>query len=324
MKEEKENSDYQDVIDELESDNYTEINAKIYRRDKNDNSTTGRPPTGEFLQKVNFIVDDAYLAETFGPGYYSVKYRLRKDGEKLKETTRKYNISQDAITPNSKRNNQPDTSGLVQAGQKIISGLTLEKITMIGAAIKGIREFLAPPPPPPQMDLVKLVELVNAMNKPTQPALSDQIVLKAMEGVQKQQAGPDIFKQFEMIERLKELVRSEETTKETGDTMEYIKLAMQFLPQLLQKKGGNFAAVGAEVKENAIIKNLIANNPDLTQKFFQTAVEKYGPENAQKLAHGFGYNAHFVQDEEENETAEDEEENETAEDEEKAEGVKNA
>lgn len=301
MKEENEKTDFQEILDELESDNYTEINAKIYRRDRNDNTTTGRPPTGEFLQRVNFIVDDSYLADTFGPGYYTVKYRLKKEGEKLKETTRKFNISNEAITTKSINKNTPQmygdvaAAGLVQAGQKFLNGLTLEKITMIGAAIKGIREFLAPPPPPPQtLDLVKLVELVNVMNKPNQPALSDQIVLKAMEGVQKQQQGPDIFKQFEMIEKFKNLVRSEETAKETGDTMEYIKLAMQFLPQLLQKKNGNFAAVGAEVKQNSIIKNLIANNPELTKQFFETAVKTYGPENAGKLAAGFGYTAEFV------------------------------
>ena len=314
MKDENEKTDFQDLIDELESDNYTEINAKIYKRDRNDNATTGRPPTGEFLQRVNFIVDDSYLAETFGPGYYTVKYRLKKEGEKVKDTTRKFTISPDAITANTPKKQAPQmagnvpSTGIMEYGQKILNGLTLDKITLIGTAIKTIKEFLTPPQQPP-LDLVKLVELVQVMNKPTQPALSDQIVLKAMEGVQKQQAGPDIFKQFEMIEKLKDLVKEKETTKENGDTMEYIKLAMQFLPQLLQKKNGNFAAVGAEVKENAIIKKLIADNPDLTRQFFDTAVKTYGPENASKLARGFGYNAEFVPGMSQEETEEETEEN---------------
>lgn len=325
------NDDFQDVLDELESDNYTEISAKIYRRDKNDNTTTGRPPTGEFLQKVNFTVDDSYLAETFGPGFYTVKYRLKKDGEKPRDTNRKFNISPDAVTSRtSQKQAAPQMDGaagdgLLQAGAKFLNGLTLDKLTMIGAAIKGFRDFIAPPPPPP-VDFVKLLEVFgNMANKPQTPTLNDTIVLQALQGMQKQQQGPDIFKQIEMIDKLKELVRKDETTQQTGDTMEYIKLAMQFLPQLLQKQKGDFTAVGRQARENAIIKNLIADNPDLTRQFMAAAVEKYGPENAGKLAAGFGYKSQYVpgmnpqQSEEETE----EETEETPEETPESEGVEN-
>lgn len=295
-----ENNEFQDLIDELESQNYTEITARIYRRDKNDTATIGRPPTGEFLQKVNFIVDDSYLAETFGPGFYTVKYRLKKDGEKPRDTQNKFTISQDVLTSRTPQKQAAQQmagdvgGGLIQAGQKFLNGLTLEKLTMIGAAIKGFRDFIAPPPPPP-VDFVKLLEVFgNMANKPQTPTLNDTIVLQALQGMQKQQQGPDIFKQIEMIDKLKELVRKDETTQQTGDTMEYIKLAMQFLPQLLQKQKGDFRAVGQQVRENALIKNLIADNPDLTRQFMAAAVEKYGPENAGKLAAGFGYKAQFV------------------------------
>ena len=150
-----ENNEFQDLLDELESQNYTEITARIYRRDKNDTATIGRPPTGEFLQKVNFIVDDSYLAETFGPGCYTVKYRLKKDGEKPRDTQNKFTISQDVLTSRTPPKQAAQQmagdvgGGLIQAGQKFLNGLTLEKLTMIGDAIKGFRNFIAPPPPPP-------------------------------------------------------------------------------------------------------------------------------------------------------------------------------
>lgn len=294
------NDNFQDVLDELESDSYTEISAKIYRRDKNDNTTMGRPPTGEFLQKVNFIVDDSYLAETFGPGFYTVKFRLKKDGEKPRDTNRKFNISPEAVTSRTPPKQQApqmagaDGDGLLQAGAKFLNGLTLDKLTMIGAAIKGFRDFIAPPPQSP-VDFVKLLEVFgNMASKPQTPTLNDTIVLQCLQGMQKQQQGPDIFKQIEMIDKLKELVRKDETTQQTGDTMEYIKLAMPLLSQLLQKKNNDFTAVGRIARENATIKNLIADNPDLTRQFMAAAVEKYGPENAGKLAAGFGYKAQFV------------------------------
>jgi len=322
-----ENNEFQDLIDELESQNYTEITARIYRRDKNDTATIGRPPTGEFLQKVNFIVDDSYLAETFGPGFYTVKYRLKKDGEKPRDTQNKFTISQDVVTSRTQPKQAAQQmagdvgGGLIQAGQKFLNGLTLDKLTMIGTAIKAFRDFIAPPSPP--VDFVKLLEVFgNMANKPQTPTLNDTIVLQALQGMQKQQQGPDIFKQIEMIDKLKELVRKDETTQQTGDTMEYIKLAMQFLPQLLQKQKGDFRAVGQQARENTIIKNLIADNPDLTRQFMAAAVEKYGPENAGKLAAGFGYKAQFVpgmNPQQSKEETEEETEEETPE----SEGVEN-
>ena len=296
----KENNEFQDLFEDIESENYTEIIGRIYRRDKNDTTTIGRPPTGEFLQKVKFKVDDSYLAETFGPGFYTVKYRLKKDGEKPRDTQNQFTISQEVITSKTPQKQSAQQmagaagEGLLQAGAKLLNGLTLDKLTMIGAAIKGFRDFIAPPPPPP-VDFVKLLELFgNMANKPQTPTLNDTIVLQALQGMQKQQQGPDIFKQIEMIDKLKELVRKDETTQQTGDTMEYIKLAMHLLPQLLQMQKGDFRAVGQQARENSLIKNLIAENPDLTRQFMAAAVEKYGPENAGKLAAGFGYKSQFV------------------------------
>ena len=62
------------------------------------------------------------------------------------------------------------------------------------------------------------------------------------------------------------------------------------MPQLLQKNNTNFQATGAEAAENAYVKNLVANDPQLALTFFEKAKQKYGLENAQKLALGFGYN----------------------------------
>lgn len=294
------NDETEEILDLLESPEITDLVCRIYRRQAGDNAP-GRPPSGVFLQKVNFAADDSYLADTFGPGSYTLHFNFKLKGER-KTTTRRYEVAEDVITSNTAKKKPEQTSpqlgevsgGLAQLGQKFLSGLTVEKMAMIGTAIKGIRDFIAPPPPA-TIDFVKLLEVITAINnRPQAPSLNDTIVIKALEGMQKQQSGPDIFKQFEMIERVKELVRGEERSEESGETMEYLKLAMQYLPQLLQQKKGNFEAVGAAARQNLLVKNLITSNPDLTRKFFESAVEKYGPENAKKLAEGFGYNAEFI------------------------------
>jgi hypothetical protein len=64
---------------------------------------------------------------------------------------------------------------------------------------------------------------------------------------------------------------------------------------LLQKKNNDFRAVGAEVRENPLVNSIITSNPELTQKFFETARAQYGDEAVKQLARGFGYEATIVE-----------------------------
>ena len=77
--------------------------------------------------------------------------------------------------------------------------------------------------------------------------------------------------------------------------------AFDYLPLLLQKNNNNYKAVGQEVKENPFVSNLIRNDPDLAQKFFERARVAYGDENAKALAAGFGLKMDIVDSEVSNE-----------------------
>jgi hypothetical protein len=120
-----------------------------------------------------------------------------------------------------------------------------------------------------------------------------------MESMKEKQKQPSFLEQYrEMKELEKELKdgassegEGDEDEEENGETMNAIlKMAMGLLPQLLQKNNNNFQATGAEAAENAYVKNLVASDPQLALTFFEKAKQKYGLENAQKLALGFGYN----------------------------------
>jgi hypothetical protein len=69
-----------------------------------------------------------------------------------------------------------------------------------------------------------------------------------------------------------------------------LKLGLQLLPGILQKQNGDFRATGAAVRDNAILNDIIAKNPDLALKFFEQAAATYGDDSARQLAAGFGYN----------------------------------
>ena len=95
----------------------------------------------------------------------------------------------------------------------------------------------------------------------------------------------------EIKEELGTANNEESDEEEEGETMNILlKTALEYLPQLLQKNNNNFQAVGVQAAENPLVKNLVANDPELAQTFFEKAREKYGLENAKKLALGFGFN----------------------------------
>lgn len=282
---------------QLGIDDGEEVKGRIYRLYPVDR--VGNRPMTEFVGCVNKRVDEDFIGREFGPGNYRVIYNIKKaDGTTEKkqfnvnigsEYERYYKPQEKAVEA-AKTAAPAMLGGLDLAG--ILGGLTAEKIAAVGMALKAIKEFLAPPPPPaPSVDVTKLIEIMAANNQ--KQSVSDAILIKAMDGMQKQAAGPSVIEQFKQFQELKEALGSEENNNNQGENeeMDYlIEKGLELLPGLLAKKNNDYKAVGQEVSNNAFINGLIKGNPDLAGKFFEEAIKTYGLENAQKLAAGFGYN----------------------------------
>lgn len=278
--------------------NGEEINGRIYRLYPV--SRAGNRPMTEFVGRVTEIVDEDFIGREFGPGNYRVIYRIKRASGESETKQFNVNIGQEyarfhkgpETAPETTKAAAPVLGGGFDLGS-LLAGLTAEKIAAVGMALKAIKEFLAPPAPAaPAVDLTRLIELLATNNK--QQSVSDAILIKAMDGMQKQAAGPSIFEQLKQIKELKETFAEEiENENNQGDSEEMdflINKAFQILPDLLAKKNNDYRAVGQEVSNNSFINGLIQDNPELAGKFFEEAIKKYGVENAQKLAAGFGYN----------------------------------
>ena len=276
-----------------------EISGRIYRLYPLD-KTGGRPMT-EFVGRVEEKVDEDFIGREFGPGSYRVIYRIKRAGEPAE--TKQFNVNIGAeyakfrkgpeTAPEAPKTAAPVLGGGFDLGS-LLGSLTADKMAAIGIALKQLKEFLAPPPPPqPAVDITRLLEIMLSNNK--QQSVSDAILIKAMDGMQKQAAAPSvIIEQLRQMKEIKEAFSEElenENNQGDNDEMDFlINKAFELLPGLLAKKNNDYRAVGQEVSNNAFINGLIQGNPDLAGKFFEEAIKKYGLENAQKLAAGFGYN----------------------------------
>ena len=274
-----------------------EISGRIYRLYPLD-KTGGRPMT-EFVGRVEEKVDEDFIGREFGPGSYRVIYRIKRANEPAE--TKQFNVNIGAeyakyrkgpeMAPEAPKTAAPVLGGGFDLGG-LLGSLTADKMAAIGIALKQLKEFLAPPPPPqPAIDLTRLLEIMLSNNK--QQSVSDAILIKAMDGMQKQAAAPSVIEQLRQMKEIKEAFTEELENENQGDNDEMdflINKAFQILPELLAKKNNDYRAVGQEVSNNSFINGLIQDNPDLAGKFFEEAIKKYGVENAQKLAAGFGYN----------------------------------
>lgn len=274
-----------------------EISGRIYRLYPLD-KTGGRPMT-EFVGRVEEKVDEDFIGREFGPGSYRVIYRIKRAGEPAE--TKQFNVNIGAeyakfrkgpeTAPEATKTAAPVLGGGFDLGG-LLGSLTNAKIAAIGIALKQLKEFLAPPPPTqPAVDLTRLLEIMLSNNK--QQSVSDAILIKAMDGMQKQAAAPSVIEQLRQMKEIKEVFSEELENENQGDNDEMdflINKAFQILPGLLAKKNNDYRAVGQEVSNNSFINGLIQDNPELAGRFFEEAIKKYGVENAQKLAAGFGYN----------------------------------
>lgn len=293
-----------DEFDELVENGGVTVNGRIYRCLPPNEKGFAQPT--ELCGKVDHFVDEDFVGRSFGSGKYKVRYIIKDaDGNKEEKNFiftvgKEYDAfvkpSEPPRAPEGARP-QPARGGFLE---NIFNELTPEKVTVCTLALEGLKKIFAPPPPPPQPDWAALLQILTATNKDTKPALSDTIVLAAMDSMKEKQKQPSFLEQYREMKELERELKDgassegedeEDNEEENGETMNaLLKMAMAYLPQLLQKNNNNFQATGAEAAENAYIKNLVSSDPQLALTFFEKAKQKYGLENAQKLALGFGYN----------------------------------
>lgn len=288
----RENQEIKDVdtaLDALgEFSEKVEIYGRVYRITSPVDSV-GRPAS-EFVGKVHEFVDEDFIGSTFGPGSYKITYVIN-DGTKKEKRDVKMNIgkeyakTRDTAAPVAQQAPAPALGGLDLSS--LLGGLTVEKITAIGAAIKMFKDFIAPPPPP--IDVTKLLEIIASNNRPQN--VSDAVLIQAMQSLQKQNTPPSLLQQMRELKEIKETLKDEtadEIDGEGGNMSFLIEQAFKYLPALLAANKNNFQATGAQVRENPMVAGLIRNNPDLAQEFIERAAATYGRQNAEQLAAGFG------------------------------------
>lgn len=290
--------DEQDFFDEVlatfDEENGVEIEGRIYRKTKPEDSI-GRM-SFEAIAKVSEIVDEDWIGRHFGGGNYFIKWTF-KQGDRKEIRQKNYAVGPEydkfvKDTAPAVSGAVPGVSGLDLGG--LLGSLTVDKIMAITAAFKAVKEIFAPPPPS-QPDYTKLLEIVLANNQKNTP--SDAIVTACLANLQKPQPTQSVAQQIADFRALKETFKDEfsNDSNDGGDEMSFLlEKGLELLPVLLQKKNNDFRAVGAEVRDNPLIKSVISSNPELTQKFFEQARAQYGDAAVQQLAAGFGLKATII------------------------------
>lgn len=286
-----------DILDELEelSARGAEISGRIYKIENPQDPTSTQRRL--FLCEVDTPVNEDYVAKRFGGGNYKLRYKARTNTGIIKrEMTyridRSFNAPEQAQATHQAA--QTQTPAPVQAQPQngllegLLNGLTAEKITAFGIALKAIKELFTPAQTPAP-DYMRLIEILAANNGNKQ-SVSDAILIKCMDSMEKQHQAPTILQQIKDLQAVKDAIKDETENQENGgDNMNYIKLALEYLPMLLKQNQNNFRAVGQQAAQNPMIQNLIKNDINLATQFVNAAREKYGDAAAQQLALGFGY-----------------------------------
>lgn len=285
--------DFDELLQEIEAaggEPVREIRARVYRVTVNDRGKDFQEYCGAF----NNIIDEETIGKKYGSGKYRIYYDWRSETGR-KQTTRAVNIGREFSEPfkDDPKPAQVETPAPAFSLNSIISGLTVEKVSAIVSAVEAIKKILTPPPPPPpqQIDVVKLLEVMQAM-QPKGQTVSDAIVLKAMDLQKPAEKPRTLSEQLRELQEAKETINAltEGANENGGDNMNvWLKMGLEMLPMLLQANGGNYQAAGQAARSIPKVNELIANDPELAQEFISAAAEKYGDAAASELAAGFGY-----------------------------------
>lgn len=288
-----------DRLNDLAENGGVTISGRIYRITTPTEQVGGRP-SSELVGTVEEPVDDDYIGRLFGSGKFKVRYLIKGNGRREEQQViytigREYDQFKRPSTP--PRGQEAETVQHPRGGllDSFFQWLTPEKIGAFAMSIKTFRELF---PPKPQPDYTKLLLEVLAANKPQGPALSDTIVLSAMESLKQPQKQPSVLDQIHEFKKIADVFKSEfkdnknedeDEDEENGDTMKMLmNMAISYLPTLLKQNNNNYQAVGAQVREMPIVKDLVSNDPELAYTFFEKAKQKLGAEKAKELAKGFG------------------------------------
>lgn len=285
--------DFDELLQEIEAaggEPVREIRARVYRVTVNDRGKDFQEYCGAF----NNIIDEETIGKKYGSGKYRIYYDWKNETGR-KQTTRAVNIGREfaGAFKDDPKPTQVETPAPAFSLNSIISGLTVEKVSAIVAAVEGIKKILTPPPPPPpqQIDVVKLLEVMQAI-QPKGQTVSDAIVLKAMDMQKPAEKTRTLSEQLRELQEAKETINAltDGATENGGDNMNvWLKTGLELLPMLLKANGGNYQAAGAAAREIPKVNELIANDPEIAQEFIGAVAAKYGDAAAQELARGFNY-----------------------------------
>lgn len=257
--------------------------SRIYREDRRNPSQVR-----EFLERVDYFVEEEYLADKWGGGSYVVRYQYKKDGER-KSTSLSFRISD--IYKGSNVAAPTVAAPATKTGflGDFLQDLTTQKVAGMVALVEGVKKIFAP-----SIDMTEVLKLAAA---PRTPSIGEAVVLKALEGVNKPAQvatpAPSIIAQIKEVAQIKELLgNNNEDENRGGDEMSVIaKIALNLLPEILKKNNGNYEAAGASVKNNPAVVDALRADPELAGEFLNAVAnsKNYGVEAAKKLALGFGY-----------------------------------
>lgn len=292
-----------DILDELEelAARGAEISGRIYKIENPQD-----PPNTQrrvFLCEVDTPVNEDYVAKRFGGGNYKLRYKARTNTGIIKREMT-YRIDKSFNAPETSQEThqaaQTQTPAPVQAQQQkgllegLLNGLTAEKITAFGIALKAIKELFTPAQAPAP-DYMRLIEIM-AGNQQKQ-SVSDAILIKCMDSMEKQHQAPTILQQIKDLQAVKEAIKDETENQENseGENMNFwIKTALEYLPMLVKQNQNNYQAAGAQAAQIPMVQNLIKNDPQLATQFINAAKDKFGVTAAQELAKGFGYVPQYI------------------------------
>lgn len=288
-----------DELRELGDKNGGETYGRVYRLTMP--GVEGGRPAAEFIGVVDDVVDEEYIGRRFGGGDYKLRFRFVKKDKTVEKRDVIFHISKTYDKYAKPQEPRPDATVAPQAPATIaatgtaaggfleaLKGFNIgEAVASFGMAIKMFRELFPKPQAPDYMRLFEI--MASNMNKQT---MSDAVVIKAMDMQQQQQRAQSPLSQLKELREIKNFFKeeTENQNENSGDDMSfYVKMALEYLPTLLKQFNNNFQAVGAKVKEDPLVSNLIKSDPELAREFITRARDVYGIDNARALAAGFGY-----------------------------------